>query len=170
MQGWIQFYAVTGAAAATLMGLLFVAVSVNLVAAFDHGPTGSRRHIEQAFENYLAVLMVSLIELVPNLDLTRRGCITLAVTAGWSIWVVRRLFQAMGEPSAQETAVVAIRRHLPTLIGFGLLVSAAAYTIITRRGASNLTAVSIVILLFSATSKAWTFLDRLAQRAVGEKR
>ena len=57
-------YAVIGAVDATLMGLLFVALSMNAVVALSRGPEGSRRLAEQAFENYLAVLMVSLLALL----------------------------------------------------------------------------------------------------------
>src|ERR1700722_9247600 len=77
MQAWFDFYAVIGAAAATLTGLLFVAMSMNAPAALSRGPEGSRRLAEQAFENYLAVLMVSLLALFPDMSLLLFGRITL---------------------------------------------------------------------------------------------
>src|SRR5277367_3553386 len=103
MQAWFDFYAVIGAAAATLTGLLFVAMSMNAPAALSRGPEGSRRLAEQAFENYLAVLMVSLLALFPDMSLLLFGRITLVVTATWTAWVLVRLYQAAARPSAHET-------------------------------------------------------------------
>ena len=66
--------------------------------------------------------MVSLLALFPDMSLTTFGRITLLVTGAWTVWVVVRLYQAATEPSVHETRAVAIRRHVSTLIGFGLLI------------------------------------------------
>src|SRR5271168_5478418 len=105
MQAWFNFYGVIGATAATLMGLLFVALSMNAVAALGRGPQGSRRLAEQAFENYLAVLMVSLLALFPDMTPTTFGRTVLLVIASWTVWVGVRLYQAVAEPSVHETRV-----------------------------------------------------------------
>jgi hypothetical protein len=49
MQLWTQFYAAIGSASAALLGLLFVAVSINASAAFGPDEAVSRRLTEQAF-------------------------------------------------------------------------------------------------------------------------
>src|SRR3984957_16951181 len=116
MQAWFNFYAVIGAVAATLTGLLFVALSMNAAAVLSRGPQGSRRLAEQAFENYLAVLMVSLLALFPDTTLISFGRIALLVTATWTVWGVVRLYQGAAEASVHETRAVAIRRHVPTLM------------------------------------------------------
>ncbi len=162
MQSWFEFYAVIGAAAATLTGLLFVAVSMNTAAALSKGPEGSRRLAEQAFENYLAVLMVSLLALFPNTSLTIFGRITLAVTASWTAWVLVRLYQALAEPSVHETRAVALRRHISTMIGFGLLIYAAARMAVNGADTRDTLAAANIVLLFSATEKAWGLLGRIA--------
>ena len=166
MQAWFDFYAVIGAAAATLTGLLFVAMSMNAAAALAKGPEGSRRLAEQAFENYLAVLMVSLLALYPDMTLTSFGRITLMVTATWTVWVLVRLYQAASEPSVHETRSVALRRHLSTLIGFGLLIYAAARMAVDGTDTRDTLAAANIVLLFSATEKAWGLLNRIA--AVGK--
>ena len=161
MNSWFEFYAVMGGAAATLTGLLFVAVSLNAAVALSRGPTGSRRLAEQAFQNYLAVLMVSLLALFPDTSLMTFGRITLAVTAGWTVWVVVRLYQA-AERSVHETRLVATWRHLSTLIGFGLLVYSAGRMAVSGEDMRNTIAAANVVLLFSATEKAWGLLNRIA--------
>ncbi len=162
MASWFEFYAVMGAAAATLTGLLFVAVSMNAVVALSRGPTGSRRLTEQAFENYLAVLMVSLLALFPDLSLMTFGRVALLVTAGWTVWVGVRLYQAAAESSIHETRLVATRRHLSTLVGFGLLVYSAGRMALSGSDMRDTVASASMVLLFSATEKAWGLLNRIA--------
>lgn len=173
MQAWFNFYAVIGAVAATLMGLLFVATSMNAVAALSRGPQGSRRLAEQAFENYLAVLMVSLLALFPDMSLISFGRVTLVVTATWIVWVLVRLYQAAAMPSVHETRPAAIRRHLSTLIGFGLLIYAAGRMALDGGDTRDTLAAANIVLLFSATEKAWGLLNRIAMppaSATSEKR
>lgn len=162
MQAWFDFYAVIGAAAATLTGLLFVAMSMNASAALSKGPTGSRRLAEQAFENYLAVLMVSLLALFPDMTPLVFGRVTLLVTAGWTALVLVRLYQAAAEPSVHETRAVALRRHLSTMIGFGMLIYAAARMALDGKDVRDTLAAANIVLLFSATEKAWGLLNRIA--------
>jgi hypothetical protein len=163
MQGWFDFYAVIGAAAATLTGLLFVATSMNAVAALSRGPEGSRRLVEQAFENYLAVLMVSLLALFPDMTPTTFGRTTLMVIASWTVWVVVRLYQAAAEPSIHETRLVAIRRQIATLIGFGMLIYSAVRMGLDGSDTRDTLAAANIVLLFSATEKAWGLLNRIAK-------
>ena len=162
MQAWTTFYAVIGAAAATLTGLLFVALSMNAASALARGPTGSRRLAEQAFENYLAVLMVSLLALFPDMTPINYGRITLLVVASWTVLVGVRLYQAAAEPSVHETRAAALRRHLSTLVGFGLLIYAAARMAIDGSDTRDTLAAAAIVLLFSATEKAWGLLNRIA--------
>lgn len=162
MQAWFGFYTVMGAAAATLTGLLFVALSVNVSAALNKGPHGSRRLAEQAFQNYLAVLMISLLALFPDMSLTSFGVTTLLVIAGWAAWVVVRLYQAAAEPSAHESRLMAVRSHLSTVIGFGLLVYAAIRMTLGSGRMGDTLASATLVLLFSATDRAWSLLGRIA--------
>jgi hypothetical protein len=168
MQAWFDFYAVIGAAAATLTGLLFVAMSMNAVVALSRGPEGSRRLAEQAFENYLAVLMVSLLALFPDMSLITFGRITLLVTATWTVWVVVRLYQAAAEPSVHETRLAAISGHVSTLIGFGLLIYSAGRMALDGKDLRNMIAAANIVLLFSATAKAWGLLNRIASAKRGD--
>lgn len=167
MQAWSNFYTVIGATAATLTGLLFVAVSMNAVAVLSKGPQGSRRLAEQAFENYLVVLMVSLLALFPDMSLISFGRITLLVTATWTVWVVVRLYQAAAVSSVHETRPAAIRRHVSTLIGFGLLIYAAARMALDGGDMRDTLAAANIVLLFSATEKAWGLLNRIAMPPPG---
>ena len=162
MQSWTGFYSLIGTAVATLIGLLFVALSLNAGAALKTGPEGSRRIAEQAFENYLAVLMVALLAAFPAIDLKSFGRIILLVTASWTVWVLVRLYQAAAETSLHESRLTALRRHVPTMIGFGLLILSAGRMGWAGDDMRQTMASAVIVLLFSATERAWTLLNRMA--------
>jgi hypothetical protein len=68
LQTWTVFYAGTAAAAATPLGLPFVPVPTHAMAIVGEGHEASKRLAEQAFQNYLAVILVSLLALFPQLQ------------------------------------------------------------------------------------------------------
>ncbi|HYL39694.1 MAG TPA: hypothetical protein VET90_00135, partial [Candidatus Binatus sp.] len=63
---WHDFYLTAGAAAATLIGLLFVGLSINLDEFTSDDGTGVRLLGEQAFSNFVMVLLISFFALVPS--------------------------------------------------------------------------------------------------------
>ena len=65
---WHDFYLTAGAAAAALIGLLFVGISINLDEFTTDEGTGIRVLGEQAFANFVFVLLIALFVLVPDQD------------------------------------------------------------------------------------------------------
>jgi len=163
MQAWSEFYAVTGGAGAALLGLLFVVVSMNAAATLGVGRGSSKRLAEQAFQNYLAVLMVSLLALYPQMSPTTFGSITLCVIAIWAVWVLVRLYQTFASPEDQEPRMLALRRHFSTVVGFGILIVTALRMAMKLANDLNLFAAGTIVLLFSATVVSWELLGRIAR-------
>ena len=65
---WHDFYIVAGTAAATLVGLLFVGLSVNVDEVMAPDRPDLRALAEQAFASFTYVLLISLFFLVPGQD------------------------------------------------------------------------------------------------------
>ena len=170
METWSGFYTVIGTAAAALMGLLFVVVSVNAPETLGPGRDNSRRLAEQAFQNYLVVLMASLIALMPGISRGTFGMVTLMVIAVWILWVFVRLYQVMTAPDGMAARISNVRRHLPSLIGFGLITYAAATMALTPDDERINFASGTIVLLFAATAVSWQFLSAIAQTEAKEKR
>src|SRR5436305_2801904 len=63
---WHDFYVTAGTAAATLVGLLFVGISINIDVFTDRTDSGLRILAEQAFSNFVFVLLISLFLLIPE--------------------------------------------------------------------------------------------------------
>ena len=167
MQAWSGFYAVTAAAAATLMGLLFVAISVNVAVILGEGQENSRRMAEQAFQNYLAVLLVSLLALFPSMTLAQLGFVTLCATGVSAVWVLVRGYLALTRPNREGMRLRSLRRQASSLLGFAMLVFAAAQMALNTGDDRNLYAVATIILLFSATAVSWELLIRISKTKEG---
>jgi len=167
MQTWLGFYAVTAGAAATLTGLMFVAVSVNVAAILGDAQGNSRRLAEQAFQNYLAVLLVSLLAMFPSMSLAELGFVTLCVTAAWAIWVLVRAYLALTRPYSSGSRLHSLRRQTSSLIGFGMLIFAALRMALNIGDSRNLFAVATIILLFSAAAVSWELLIRISKAKEG---
>jgi len=167
MQPWTQFYATTGTAAAALLGLLFVVVSINVSVALGPEAAVSRRLTEQAFQNYLAVMLVAFVALFPGIRAATFGLVTLIVTASWSAWVVIRFCQTLALHIQQRSWLRSLRRHVSSLIGFGILLVSAFRMALNWGDAYNWFAASILVLLFSATTVSWELLQRIANRPSG---
>lgn len=167
MQAWAGFYTATAAASAALLGLLFVVVSINANAALGPEQAVSRRLTEQAFQNYLTVMMVSLLALFAQIRTPVFGGVTLASTATWSIWVFIRFGQTVSHRAERRAWALAMRRHLSSLIGFAMLLVAAARMALDIGDNASWLAASMLVLLFSATSVSWELLARIAERKPG---
>ncbi|HEY2835802.1 MAG TPA: hypothetical protein VGI89_04470 [Rhizomicrobium sp.] len=130
----------------------------------------SRRLAEQAFQNYLVVLMASLIALMPGISRSTFGMVTLMVIAVWILWVFIRLYQVMAASGGMATRISNLRRHLPSLIGFGLITYAATTMALTPDDQRINFASGTIVLLFAATAVSWQFLGAIAQTEAKEKR
>ena len=163
MQPWFAFYTVTGGASAALLGLLFVAVSMNAAVMLGDGHEGSRRLAEQAFGNYLVVLMVSVLALFPQITLTEFSSTALSLTVVSAGWMLVRLYLTLTRPADLKTRLFALRRHLAALVGFGMLFASALAMILRHEDHRSWFAAALMVLLFSATEVSWELLMRVAK-------
>ncbi|HXL98649.1 MAG TPA: hypothetical protein VN932_01880 [Rhizomicrobium sp.] len=163
MQSWTDFYEMTGGAAATLLGLLFVSVSVNAQAILGATHQHPRRMAEQGFQNYLAVLMISLLVLFPHMDNRSLGISILCVVGIWAAWVLARMYSTLMGPRATESRFAAARRFLSSVIGYSILIYSAARMALGQGDYHQLLAVSLILLLFSATAVSWELLTSIAR-------
>ena len=164
MQTWVAFYSVIAGAAATLLGLLFVTVSINASAILDDAHGDSRRLAEQAFQNYLAVMLVSLLSIFPTIDIPQLGFLALALTAMRSAWSLVRFYLAATRPHDSWSRLQSLRRHAVSLLGFGMLTFAAVRMVFSLGDNRSLFAIAVLILMFSATTVSWELLLKIAKK------
>ncbi len=159
LREWHDFYVLVGTASATLVGLMFIAVSIGTT-IFDETHRGAMRaFITPTVIHFAAVLFACLVALMPNHTwYTLGGLIGAGALAGtayggglvaqmivrhrFNVDLIDRLFYAA----------------LP-LAGYVLALIAAAL-LLTRAAAvsAGLIAAAVLILLFAAIRNAWDMM------------
>jgi hypothetical protein len=156
---WHDFYVLVGTASATLVGLMFVAVSIGTTIFNENHRTAMTAFITPTVMHFAAVLFACLVALMPNHTwYTLGGLIGAGALAGtvhggglvaqmiihhrFNVDLIDRLFYAA----------------LP-LAGYGLALVAAAL-LFTRASAvsADLIAGAALILLFAAIRNAWDMM------------
>jgi cytochrome bd-type quinol oxidase subunit 2 len=163
MQGWAQFYAVVAAVAATLMGLLFVAVSVNAEESVGPSHDTSRRLAEQALQNYLTTVLIALVALTPDITTRSFGVVTVSLTVVAAILTVVRLTMLL-RSDEKIRHVRSIQRYGSSILGFAMLIYSALRMSLGDGDHRTMLAISLMVLLGSATMMSWELLLRIAAR------
>jgi hypothetical protein len=96
LEHWHNFYALTGESAATLVGLMFVAVSIGAGVFTHDNQVGTRAFFSPTVVHFSEILIVSLIATLP--DETWSWCaglliITGGVGLGYCAWIWRRMIR-----------------------------------------------------------------------------
>jgi hypothetical protein len=160
---WHDFYVTMGTASASLIGLLFVALSINLDAITGPSRDDLRAFAEQAFASFSTVLLIAVLFLIPT---NAPGSIGVAYLVLGSIGGARLLRRApavwRGLRRVRIGEAVFWRFVLPAAallgllaVGLGLLVGqpSALYWLVTV----------IIGLLMSAARSAWDLLVAVSE-------
>src|SRR5690606_38323563 len=91
IESWNTFYTAVSAASATLVGLLFVSLSVNLKLVTGEQHAEIRALAIQTFTNFTYVLIISLIFLIPNPSPSGVGITFLIFGALGTVSVIRAI-------------------------------------------------------------------------------
>jgi hypothetical protein len=158
IERWHDFFLLAGTAGVTLMGLLFVAVSLNVAIIMR----GNERHLRaiatSAFEAYLFSTILALLMLVP-MERDRIHGVALIVIG------VVGLVRAIAHVRAAGPAV-------PRFTRGRLLLPAAAHVVLAITGvrllaespdAVQMLITAVVWLLVSATRNAWVLLVEVGE-------
>jgi hypothetical protein len=164
LQSWHDFYVTAGAAAATLVGLLFVGLSLHIRVVVSHHDV--RSLARATLMDFFVVLLVALVVLAPTTD-TRTTATWLIAVGAVSLGLVIR------------PAVRGFRTRHPRTLGLLVLISrfglsALCYAGIAtmgvlfgrqdfEHGLSGLLIV-VIVLLVIAVRNTWDLLVTVADR------
>ena len=141
VSGWHDFYILAGTAAATLVGLLFVGLSLHLRVVIASAEVRSLARVTLA--NFGTILLVAMFMVIPQdqttaaIELIASGVASLVITTPSLIAAAQ---------SRERTLQMRRRDRARLLLRFGL--SAASYVAVIVAG----------VLLFSSLSRAFTWL------------
>lgn len=164
LEPWRDFYTLAGTAAATLMGLLFVAVSLNPRIMADTGPQGLRAWAGQTMSNLIALLVLSLFCMMPDLDAFTFGN-ALAITGGQGlVRGVLRVRAILRDPDPTWNLPNVLWRGVLPVSAYAIALAVAAD--VYRGSAESLDWLVIVafLLVSSGAGAAWSLLIEMGKR------
>lgn len=152
---WHDLFVATAGASAALLGLLFVAVSINLerILAYKGLP-------ERALETLLlllGVLVVSIAGLMPGQSSVALG-LELLATAGVVAAIIIRLPGAGAEDTGREPAAWRLSRLGVRLMGTVPLVIGGLSVLTEAGGGLYWIAAGIALAIIGAVTNAWVLL------------
>lgn len=161
--GWHEFFLMTGTAAVTLAGLLFVAISLHVEALIHE----SRAHLlalaRLILLSYVMVLTFSLMMLVPAQTRVMVGVEMTVIGAAFLAITMRG--RARGGVEHPDFPLRLFRRRLtPMLVGYGM-VTLTGMSLLVLRAPELLYFViaALCMLLGNATGASWDLLVRTAR-------
>ena len=168
LHDWHDFYVLVGTASATLVGLMFVAVSIG-TAIFDesHGAAVTA-FITPTVMHFAAVLFACLVALMPNHTwytlggLIGAGAVAGTVYCGGLVvqMIIRRRFKV-------DLSDRLFYAALP-LAGYGLGMIAAVLLFTHSAAVSaDVIAAAVLILLFAAIRNAWDMMVWIVMKTPG---
>lgn len=161
--GWHDFYMMIGTAAATLVGLLFVSLSLNADAIIRKENADLRALATHTFGIFLSVLMFAVLFLIPDQGPPGLGLPLLGVGAYGLANATKNLVRAEKTPArVWGLGGVGRRFALPTLCYCALLAIAVSVLLGSTGGLYWLVPVMILLIL-AASRNAWDLLLRLRE-------
>jgi hypothetical protein len=153
---WQTFYLLGGTAAATLIGLLFVAVSIHIDVFHRKTSTDLHHFAALTFNCFFYVLLISILFLVPRLSPLEMG-IPLFLLDGLGLFnaIIQQHRARKNQP--QQKTNIANKFNLPIMCLLGLVLISIGVMFKNTQSLYGLIVV-VVFLLISASQNAWALL------------
>jgi hypothetical protein len=154
---WHDFYTLMGAASATLVGLIFVAISIGAGSfSSERGKVAMRSFLSPTVLHFSAVLFICLLATIPTETWDSLGvllCIVGLIGAAYSIWNSRRMSK-YGITASIDLIDRLWYARLPILI-YLLIVAVGASLTLRIDAALNALAIALILLLLAGIRNAW---------------
>ncbi len=161
---WRDFFAAVAGAAATLVGLLFVSLALSPAIMADDGPAGLRTWAGQTFHNFLMVLAVALVALVPDTGPVGFG-LPLLMLGGWRVaGVVGDARRVRRDPAPEWRGQLVLTRFAGPLAGYAATLWVGTQAVRGDVEAVGWLVATVFFLMMSAAGNCWDLLREIGDR------
>lgn len=164
LEPWRDFYTLAGTAAATLMGLLFVAVSLRPKIMADGGPEGLRAWAGQTMSNLIALLIVSLVCMMPDLDAVTFATAVIVLGAQGLARGAWRLRAIARDPDPTWTLANVVWRGVLPVAAYAIAIWVGLDILRGPPDALEWLVVVAFLLVSASAGAAWSLLIEMGQR------
>jgi hypothetical protein len=163
VEGWHEFYILIGTASATLVGLLFVSLSLNADAISRKTNADLRALAEQTFSSFMFVLLFAVFFLIPRQETLGLGLPLLGVGGlGLGSTVSHFIKTRHTQPRVWRRGGIASRFVIPTIC-FVVLIIIAVSVLLGKTGGLYWLVPVMILLVVVASINAWDLLLRLRE-------
>ena len=164
LEGWHDFFLLTGTAAVTLAGLLFVAISLHVESLVADGHEHLLQLARVTLMSFVFVLVLSLEVLIPAVPYRVLAGQMIVLGVVFSIATARTLLFARGTSHQHFTLARFRRRLIVPLLGY-LWIAFCGWLFVRSHEPSALTTIlgGVILLLVNALSTSWELLVRVAR-------
>jgi hypothetical protein len=167
VEGWHDFYIMIGTAAATLTGLLFVGLSLNVDMITRKENADLRVLAAQTFTDFICVLMFAVLFLIPRQGPQGLGWPLLGIDAIGLYATARRFLEMRrNRPRAWGRGSL-VRRFVIPLLCFGTLMIIAVSVLLGKTGGLYWLVPLMILLIWDASINAWDLLLRFREPRAG---
>jgi hypothetical protein len=167
--GWHDFYLMTGTAAVTLAGLLFVALSLHL----DRLVEKNHEHLlglsRATLTSFIFVLVGSLMMLVPGMSARLTGMMLATLGVVGVVTIILFMRSARHHPEGGFTLMQLRRRSLIPLVGYGMIVISGAGLLLGIPEMLYQMIAACCMLLGNAAGTSWELLVHVAASKRAER-
>ena len=164
---WHDFYIMVGTAAATLVGLLFVSLSLNSHLITGDENTEARLMAAQTFSNFLSVLMFAVLFLIPDPGRWGLG-VPLAFIGSAGLYGTARRSVTARHPHPGPSGSLRFARHgLASALCYLALIVVAVTVMFGHTDGLYWLIPVMLVLIAEASRNAWKLLLQPRDRQAG---
>lgn len=161
---WHDFYAAIAGAAATLLGLLFVSLALSPAVMRDDSPNGTRVWAGQTFHNFLVVLAIAFVALIPDQTALGVGIPLLILGAQGISRVIKDILLARQDPDPAWRGRQTLLRFASPVAAYAICIWAAALAFQSDSDAMVWLISANFLLVMSASSSCWDLLKAIGNQ------
>jgi len=163
MDSWHEFYLMTGTAAVTLAGLLFVALSLHLEMLVEERYSAMLVVARSTLSSFVTVLVVSLMLLAPDLTMRLTGVMLVTFVGVFTLVSYRQMGNALKDHH-EDFPRQLLRRRLLAPIAGNLIMLLVGLALLAGLPEMLFLMISVMcLLLANAIWSSWDLLVRIAQ-------
>ncbi len=162
---WQTFYVLVGTAAATLIGLMFVAITFGASLVTPETSPSARAFLDPTFTHFVQVLLTACLITIPTMGAILLGVLLLAIGAlrtAALVWVFRHMREAHRTHNDIELSDWLIGIAIP-LLCYLLLGATGAAFLEGYAAAFSVLAIATIAILLNGVFSAWELVLWMAE-------
>jgi hypothetical protein len=158
LHDWHDFYVLVGTASATLVGLMFVAVSIGTAIFNEDHSAAMAAFITPNVTHFAATLFACLLVTIPTHSWHTLGALLGAGALAGSIYCGGVVVQIIVNHRFKVDRIDRVFYALLPLVGYLLGLTAAVLLVMQAAASANLMAAAVMTLLLAAIRNAWDMM------------